>query len=117
MCIRDRPNDRPRRPPIGPAGAEEDRLPPVRRIARPEARLLLVGLLHVRDKGGAARARSCSGRRDPNLPDGPPGLRQGFRGLLPARRGGWSRLPALPGRDGQGAVSYTHLTLPTIYSV
>ena len=42
------------------------------------------------------------------------------RGVVPARRGRPSRLRPGAGRrhrHGHGPVSYTHLTLPTIYSV
>ena len=44
---------------------KRDRLPPVRRLARPEARLLLLGLLHVRHQGGDPRQGARAGRRRP----------------------------------------------------
>ena len=59
------PTLRPRQAPVGQANAQKDRLPAVRRHPRPEPRLLLVGVLHVRHQRShhGHRARPRRGRR------------------------------------------------------
>ncbi len=90
-----------RRPPgaaLGPQGAAEGRLAPVRRLPGRQVPLLLfVGLLHVRHQRGGHRQRARAlrpGRR--HLLHGHAHLRQGVRAVLQPGPGAGGALHPLP---------------------
>jgi len=73
--------------PFGRAGAEENRISAVRRLPRPDPRLLLIGLLHVCHQRGDNGLRARAGYPGHYLHDGHAGLQQGVRGVLPPGAG------------------------------
>ena len=84
---RQRPHHRRGQAPQRRRAPQEDRLHPVRRLARPGARVLLQRLLHVRQQAGDAHHRPRARLRAHRLPHGHARPGQGLRRLLPARPG------------------------------
>ena len=80
-----RPDRRSRAAPVRRQDPQEDRLPAVRRLARPDARLLLGGVLHVCGQRSHHGQGARAGHRRARVHDGHARLQQGLPGLLSAR--------------------------------